>query len=101
MSEMVKRVKNALIRSGCDDGRADVLARVAMAAMVEPTDAMKAAGAEWGVEHEWVYRSMIGAALSDAYPNYPAWEVPDEDDMRDCHFLDGVALYDLHNREAA
>jgi hypothetical protein len=101
MSAMVKRVAAALVRAGADEGRSEVLARIAVAAMMEPTDTMKAAGAQWDAEHEWIYRSMIGVALSEAFPNYPAWETPDDDDMRDCHFLDGVALFDLHNREAA
>ena len=75
MSEMVKRVARAIVALGLDDReRPLAIARAAIAAMREPTEAMKQKGGDldngYGMEitealAEEVWQAMIDEALHD------------------------------------
>ncbi len=74
-SEMVRKVKAAIgpcVEAGPCDG--ETIARMAIEAMLEPTEAMKDAGQQYGYgvfyepqneEAATIYRAMIRSALND------------------------------------
>lgn len=70
MSEMVKRVADAIVAANVgeytSEGQADKLARAAIKAMREPTDAMiMDVGADWGQRTWRQYKYLIDRMLSE------------------------------------
>lgn len=65
MNEMVERVAQAIIVAGYNPATAENIARIAITAMREPTEAMKAVTSEntWHAVQD--YQAMIDAALGN------------------------------------